>query len=103
MNEKLEKKLRKLLHESETPVEIMFLKKDGSQRKMKATTNAMLIPKEFQVKRLNEDGTPLEKKERKVSDLVIPVFDIEAGGWRSFTKENLRTINSITVEEFESK
>lgn len=103
MNENLEKKLRNLLHTSVTPVEIMFLKKDGSQRNMKATTNSQLIPEEFQVKTINEDGTPVEKKERKKSDLVIPVFDVEAGGWRSFAKANIVTVSGKTIEKFEQE
>ncbi len=77
----------------------MFLKKDGTERRMNCATNMQLIPEKFQIKTINEDGTEIPK--RKKSDSAIPVFDTDKGEWRSFVKDNLKEINGQSIEEFE--
>ena len=54
---------------------IHFLKSDGTERVMKCTLDRKVVP---QV--ISEEP----KKVRAVSDDVLPVYDIEAQGWRSF-------------------
>jgi hypothetical protein len=61
---------------------ITFEKKDGALRKMKCTLNSELIPK-------LEIIESKEKKTRAENPEVLPVYDIEAAGWRSFRWDSL--------------
>lgn len=64
---------------------VTFIKKDGSERKMKCT--------------LMEDKIPSEKapkgSEKSKSDEVLPVFDIESDGWRSFRWDSISSVEII--------
>lgn len=71
-----------MLAEGDHGVEITFTKKDGTSRKMKCTRSAKLIPEDQQPK--NADTS---------TSGAIPVFDLEANGWRSFLPENLTLID----------
>ena len=73
--------LRTLLHEG--VVGITFIKKDGSERLMQCTLAESKIPSEFASK----------GSEKAKSDEVLPVFDIENDGWRSFRWDSIRQIN----------
>ena len=55
-------------------VEVVFVKKDGTQRTLVATLREDLIP---------EDQKP-KGDERVASIEVQPVYDVENDGWRSF-------------------
>jgi hypothetical protein len=57
--------------------EIIFTKKDGNIRHMKCTLNPMLAPE------------ILETKTSKDNLEVIPVWDIEKMGWRSFRVDSV--------------
>ena len=72
--------LRTLLKED--VVSITFIKKDGSERIMKCTLLESKIPSEFAPKGL----------EKTKSDEVLPVFDVESDGWRSFRWDSIRKI-----------
>lgn len=68
-------------------VEIEFVKADGTVRIMKATLDPSIIP------------TPVASDEeinrnRKKSEEVQVVWDVESNGWRSFRKDRLRAVNS---------
>lgn len=70
-------------------VVVTFKKKDGSDRVMKCTKSFNIIPEDKQPKtetivnpKLDESGNPI------VSDLIT-VWDVEAGGWRSFDYKSL--------------
>jgi hypothetical protein len=63
-------------------VEITFVKKDGSERKMFCTLSENKIPKEKMPK-----GTGKAK-----NDDVLAVFDLENDGWRSFRWDSIKTI-----------
>jgi len=88
MSEKLEFKTKKeknwllSLLRSEV-VDIIFTKKDGSERIMKCTLLESKIPSEKMPK-----GT-----EKAKNDEVVPVFDIENDGWRSFRWDSIRAIH----------
>jgi len=88
MSEKLEFKTKKeknwllSLLRSEV-VDITFTKKDGSKRIMKCTLLESKIPSEKMPK-----GT-----EKAKNDEVVPVFDIENDGWRSFRWDSIRAIH----------
>lgn len=68
-------------------VTVIFTKSDGSERSMKATLSEKLIPV---VTEAVVSDKP--KKERKVSDEVLPVYDTEAQGWRSFRWDSIKQI-----------
>ena len=71
-------------------LEVDFLKTDGTLRTMKCTLRSDLIPK---VEKRLIDTT---KPERRVNEEVIPVYDLESSGWRSF---RIGSIQSITVRK----
>jgi hypothetical protein len=87
LNEKDTKLFKKWLksHLKHGPVTVIFTKKDGTERVMKCTTNPTVI--------MFKDPTILEsKKERKVSEDVMPVYDLEADAWKSFRWDSVKTI-----------
>lgn len=59
-------------------VTITFTKKDGTQRTMKCTRNSAFIPTE-----------QLPKEGSTEPTTAVPVFDIDAQGWRSFIPANI--------------
>lgn len=64
-------------------VDLEFVKKDGSTRKMVATLQESVVPQ-------------YEKKtdrEKKATIETMSVFDVELKEWRSFKLDNLKTIN----------
>ena len=79
--------LRTLLHERE--VGITFIKKDGSERLMWWTLSESKIPSEFAPK----------GSEKTKSDEVLPVFDVENDGWRSFRWDSITNIEFSLVGE----
>ena len=79
--------LRTLLHEG--IVGITFIKKDGSERLMQCTLAESKIPSEFAPK----------GSEKAKSDEVLPVFDVENDGWRSFRWDSITKIEFSLVGE----
>lgn len=73
--------LLKILREND--VTVKFTKKDGSDRTMICT--------------LKEDKIPTEKMpksaEKQKSEEVLPVFDLESQGWRSFRWDSIKEIH----------
>lgn len=67
-------------------VTVTFTKKDGTDRVMKCTLNPDILPPATLVE---------NKKERKVNDSVMSVYDTEVQGWRSFT---IKSIKHISLE-----
>jgi hypothetical protein len=65
---------------------ITFIKKDGTERVMRCTLDPAKLPKVP----VTENT---ETKTRKVNDEIISAFDIEAQGWRSFTKTAVQCID----------
>ena len=74
------------------PVTVTFTKKDGTDRVMECTLQPELLPKIAKAK--IKEGE--EKSPRKQSQDVIPVYDIEAKSWRSFTIKSVKRI-SLTI------
>lgn len=76
------------------PVTLTFTKKDGSERVMKCTTNPTYI--------MFKDPSILESKsDRKVNEDVMPVYDLDAGGWRSFRWDSIKSVAFTIGEEHE--
>lgn len=80
--------LRGLL--KERVVEITFTKKDGSERVMKCTLSENLIPQ--------AENSSDTAKNRKTSDEALPVYDLEAEGWRSFRWDSVKQVNFMLGE-----
>jgi hypothetical protein len=65
---------------------VNFVKVDGTERAMKCTLKEDLIPQNVhETKRLN----PIIK--RTIPD-VLPVYDVEANGWRSFRWDSIKSV-----------
>jgi hypothetical protein len=78
--QKLGEKLKTLLNAY--VLEVEFVKTNGDTRKMFCTTKSDKIPKELHSK--SENGGTL-------SEGVIPVYDVEAEGWRSFRVDSVKS------------
>ena len=67
------------------PTTVVFTKKDGTERVMLCTTNSELVPP-VEIK----EG--VEKKEKKINEEVMPVYDIEAKAWKSFRWDSIKQV-----------
>jgi hypothetical protein len=67
------------------PVTVTFTKKDGTERVMNCTTNKELVPP-VEVKET------VEKKERKVNEDTMPVYDLEVKAWKSFRWDSIKQV-----------
>lgn len=67
---------------------ITFTKKDGTERVMKCTLDPAKLPIQ---ENTNSNTT------RKVSNETMSVFDVEAQGWRSFTKKSVKCVDFTTT------
>ena len=78
------------------PVTLTFTKKDGTERVMECTTSLSLVPLvEEKVHVTNTDNPvdfPAPKKEKKVNEEVMPVYDLEAKAWRSFRWDSVKQV-----------
>ncbi len=88
LSEKEVKLFKKWLkgHIAYGPTTVVFTKKDGTERVMLCTTNPKLVPA-VEVKEEVET-----KKERKVNDEVMPVYDLEAKAWKSFRWDSVKQV-----------
>jgi len=75
---------------------VTFTKSDGIERVMKCTLDRKLVPnydeRKSEVKRINEQI-------RTVSPDVLPVYDVEAQGWRSFRWDSIKSVTVSLVKE----
>lgn len=104
LNEKDFKLFKKWLtsHLAVGPVTITFTKKDGTDRVMECTTNIDLVPMvESKVHVTNTDNPIDFPKVKKVNDEVMPVYDLEAKGWRSFRWDSVKQVTLKIGEERE--
>jgi len=63
---------------------VTFTKNDGTERVMKCTLDRKVVPQ------VVKEET---KKAKAISDDVLPVYDIEAQGWRSFRWDSVKTVD----------
>ena len=71
---------------------ISFEKLDGSMRVMNATLDPDVIP---DAPEQTESKVEKSKSDKKLT--ALPVWDIQANGWRSFCLANLKTISAENV------
>ncbi len=65
-------------------VEVAFTKKDGTERVMKCTLHPDILPK--------QEVKENDNKTRVPNESVLPVYDLEVKGWRSFTVNSVREV-----------
>jgi hypothetical protein len=70
-------------------LEVDFIKKDGTNRKMICTRSNKIIP-------FNEES---EQKKQSKSPDSFPVWDIEAEAWRAF---RIDSITNVTIKQEEA-
>mgnify|MGYP003334777195 FL=1 len=68
-------------------VTVVFEKKDGTERTMRATLSDMYVP---QV--LSEYDGQEAKPAKQLNDNVQAVWDIDSGGWRSFRLDSVKQL-----------
>lgn len=66
-------------------VTVTFTKKDGTERVMKCTLDPDILPKQ-------EVKEGQDRTERLKTDTVMPVYDVEVKGWRSFTIKSVKRV-----------
>jgi hypothetical protein len=62
-------------------VEVLFLKKDGTERRLVCTLKADLLPAQTDLEEAVQKKTPNPE--------VLAVWDIENNGWRSFRWDSI--------------
>lgn len=77
--------IKSLLHKNTCVV--TFEKVNGEMRKMVCTLNSSLIP--------HEQTEVSEKRTKSENPDVLPVYDIEANGWRSFRWNSLKEFSLV--------
>ena len=78
------------------PVTVAFTKKDGTERVMKCTTNPTYI--------LFKEPVSVEsKREKKINEDVMPVYDMEAGHWKSFRWDSIKSVSFTLGKEYEHR
>jgi len=75
-------------------VTVTFTKKDGSERIMKCTTNPTYIM-------FKEPASVESKREKKINEDVMPVYDMEAGHWKSFRWDSIKAVSFTLGKEYE--
>jgi len=81
-------KIRKLVKDilTITTANIVFTKKDGTERVMRCTLNSAMIPAD---KHPKSDSTVKPR-----TDAVQAVYDLDADGWRSFSWDSVIEVNA---------
>ena len=69
---------------------VVFEKKDGTERSMKCTLQEGVIPE------ATKEDPLSQKKIRSLNEEVIPVWDTEKNGWRSFRIDSVKSFSVIT-------
>jgi hypothetical protein len=70
-------------------VTVVFTKKDGTERVMECTTSPDLVP----VEPIVESAEP--KREKKVNEDVMPVYDLESKHWKSFRWDSVKEVKFV--------
>jgi hypothetical protein len=109
LNEKDFKLFKKWLksHLAFGPVTVTFTKKDGTERVMKCTTSSELVPVDLtEEKHYTNTNNPIDfpapKKEKKVNEDVMPVYDLDSKAWRSFRWDSVKQVTLTIGEENET-
>jgi hypothetical protein len=71
-------------------VTVVFEKSDGTERTMRATLSDLYVPQVEPAMLSEYDGQV--PKGRQLNDNVQSVWDIDAGGWRSFRYDSVKQL-----------
>jgi hypothetical protein len=69
---------------------VVFTKKDGTERSMRCTLQEGVIPE------ATKEDPLSQKKIRSLNEEVIPVWDTEKNGWRSFRVDSVKSFSVLT-------
>ena len=72
-------------------VTVVFEKKDGSERTMRATLSDLYVP-QVEPSMLSEYDGNVPKKAKQLNDNVQSVWDIDANDWRSFRIDSVKQL-----------
>lgn len=73
-------------------VTVVFEKKDGTERTIRATLSDLYIPQVEEPAMLSEYDGNVPKKARQLNDNVQAVWDIDANDWRSFRLDSVKQL-----------
>lgn len=82
-------------------VEVVFTKKDGTDRRMICSLNGRRIPEKHRPKPLtigDKIFDNLQPVRKPHGDHVQPVFDVEKQDWRSIIFESIKSVRPVTDE-----
>lgn len=83
-------------HLSAGAVTVVFTKKDGTERIMECTTSTDIVPVDPDSVHVTNTDNPVDfpkpKKERKVNEEVMPVYDLESKAWKSFRWDSIKSV-----------
>jgi hypothetical protein len=78
------------------PVTVIFTKKDGSERVMNCTTSASLVPIVEEKIHVTNTENPIDfpavKKQKKINEDTMPVYDLESKAWKSFRWDSIKQV-----------
>lgn len=74
-------------------VSVFFNKVDGTPRHMKCSWSDIYVPSDERLKTPFKEETE-EEKQKRLNRPSVPVWDIEARGWRSFRLDSVYRINN---------
>lgn len=74
-------------------VTVVFEKVDGTERSMRCTLSDLYVP-QVEPQMLSEYEGQQAKPAKQLNDNVQPVWDIDAGGWRSFRLDSVKQVLS---------
>ena len=72
-------------------VTVIFEKVDGTERTMRATLSDLYVP-QVEPAMLSEYDGQVPKNAKQLNDNVQAVWDIDAGGWRSFRIDSVKQL-----------
>ena len=72
-------------------VTVVFEKADGTERSMRATLSDLYVP-QVEPQMLSEYDGQVPQNTRQLNDNVQAVWDIDAGGWRSFRYDSVKQL-----------
>lgn len=90
--------LKSELIANETPIVVVFTKKDGTERRMRCTLNSKLLPK---VEIIESDFKKLATKNISRSDTAQRVYDLDIMQWRSFSWNSVKYVEYDEVSFLE--
>lgn len=74
-------------------VTVVFEKVDGTERSMRCTLSDLYVP-QVEPQMLSEYEGQQAKPAKQLNDNVQAVWDIDAGGWRSFRLNSIKQVLS---------